>query len=290
MVERPPALGGARVEGNARLRARKPAVAAGAPASGLLGAGRNRGEAGVTRRKLVAGNWKMNGSLAALAELDAIAAAAGGGVDVAIAVPATLIAAAAARVPALAIGAQDVHAKDAGAHTGCIAAPMAKEAGAAFSIVGHSERRADQHESDADVKAKAEALHRHGMQAILCVGETLADRDAGRAEAVVTAQLAASLPADAAAGWLAIAYEPIWAIGTGRTPTTEDVATMHAAIRDRLRAEIGAEAEGMRILYGGSVTADNAPTLLHAGNVDGALVGGASLTAAKFVPIVQAAG
>ena len=243
----------------------------------------------MTRRKLVAGNWKMNGSLAALAELDGIAAEADGRVDVAIAVPATLIAPAAQRVPTLAIGAQDVHAKDSGAHTGCIAAGMAKEAGAAFSIVGHSERRADQHESDADVKGKAEALHRHGLNAILCVGETLDERDAGRAEAVVTAQLAGSLPDDAAADWLSIAYEPVWAIGTGRTPTVADVAQMHGAIRAKLRALIGSEADAVRLLYGGSVTADNAAELLSAGDVDGALVGGASLTAAKFVPIVTAA-
>ena len=246
----------------------------------------------MTRRKLVAGNWKMNGDRAALAELTAIAAVAnnegGGAVDVAMALPATLIAPAVALVPGFAIGAQDVHPADKGAHTGCLSAPMLKDAGATFSIVGHSERRADCGETDADVKAKAEALHRHGLRAILCVGETLAERDAGRAEAVVTAQLAGSLPEGAAADWLSIAYEPVWAIGTGRTPTVEDVAAMHGAIRAKLRALIGAEADAMRLLYGGSVTAENAATLLHAGDVDGALVGGASLTAAKFVPIVEA--
>ena len=243
------------------------------------------------RRKLVAGNWKMNGDLAALAELDgiAVAAAAHPGVDVAIAVPATLIAPAAARAPGLAIGAEDVHPADKGAHTGCISAPMIREAGAIFSIVGHSERRADNGETDADVKAKAEALRRHGLAAILCVGETLAERDAGRAVAVVTAQLAGSLPEGAASSWVSIAYEPVWAIGTGRTPTTDDVAAMHGAIRTKLRALIGGDAEGTRLLYGGSVTADNAVDLLGAGDVDGALVGGASLTAAKFVPIVEAA-
>ena len=233
----------------------------------------------------------MNGSLAALAELDGIAAAAvaAPGVDVAIAVPATLIAPAAAAARAgLEIGAQDVHPADKGAHTGCISVALVKEAGATFSIIGHSERRADCHETDAQVKAKAEALHRAGLGAILCVGETLAERDAGRAEEVVTGQLAASLPEDAAAGWLSIAYEPVWAIGTGRTPTVGDVAAMHGAIRARLRALIGAEADAVRILYGGSVTGDNAAELLAAGDVDGALVGGASLTAAKFVPIVEA--
>ncbi|CAN5448257.1 triose-phosphate isomerase [soil metagenome] len=242
------------------------------------------------RRKLVAGNWKMNGNLSALAELDGIAAAAAAypGIDVAIAVPATLIAPATARVPGLAIGAEDVHAADKGAHTGCISASMIKEAGASFSIVGHSERRADNGETDADVKAKAEALRRHGLTAILCVGETLAERDAGRAVAVVTTQLAGSLPDGAAAAWLSIAYEPVWAIGTGRTPTLDDVAAIHGAIRAKLRELIGNDAEAMRLLYGGSVTADNAAELLNAGNVDGALVGGASLTAAKFAPIVEA--
>ncbi|BCA57588.1 triose-phosphate isomerase [Sphingomonas sp. HMP6] len=244
----------------------------------------------MTRRKLVAGNWKMNGDRAALTELVAIAAAgASTDVDVAIAVPATLIAPAGERVPGFAIGAEDVHPADKGAHTGCLSAAMLKEAGASFSIVGHSERRADCHETDAQVKAKAEALHRHGMRAILCVGETLAERDAGRAEAVVTAQIAGSLPEGAAAEWLSIAYEPVWAIGTGRTPTVEDVAAMHGAIRAKLRALIGDEADAVRILYGGSVTAENAADLLHAGDVDGALVGGASLTAAKFVPIIEAA-
>ncbi|MES2042428.1 MAG: triose-phosphate isomerase [Pseudomonadota bacterium] len=243
------------------------------------------------RRKLVAGNWKMNGDLAALAELDGIAAAAAthAGVDVAIAVPATLIAPAAARAPGLAIGAEDVHPADKGAHTGCISAPMIREAGARFSIVGHSERRADNGETDADVKAKAEALRRHGLSAILCVGETLAERDAGRAVEVVTGQLAGSLPEGAAASWLSIAYEPVWAIGTGRTPTVADVAAMHGAIRAKLREQVGEDAEAMRLLYGGSVTADNAGELLGAGDVDGALVGGASLTAAKFVPIIEAA-
>ncbi len=244
----------------------------------------------MTRRMLIAGNWKMNGSLAALAELDGIAAAAVAhpAVDVAIAVPATLIAAAAARATGLAVGAQDVHAADKGAHTGCVSVGMIAEAGAAFSLVGHSERRADQHETDAEVKAKAEALHRGGLQAILCIGETLAERDAGQAEAVVTAQLAASLPEGAQGDWLSIAYEPIWAIGTGRTPTVDDVSSMHRAIRGQLRALIGEAADAVRLLYGGSVTAENAVELLGADDVDGALVGGASLTAAKFVPIIAA--
>ncbi|MEO9130984.1 MAG: triose-phosphate isomerase, partial [Sphingomonas sp.] len=224
-------------------------------------------------------------------ELDGIAAAAAGArqLDVAMAVPATLIMAAAARAPGLAIGAEDVHPADKGAHTGCISVAMVRDAGGRFSIVGHSERRADCHETDNEVRAKAEALRAGGLSAILCVGETLAERDAGHAELVVTSQLAASLPEGAAARWLSIAYEPIWAIGTGRTPTVADVAAMHGAIRGQLRVLMGKEAELVRILYGGSVTGENAAELLGAGDVDGALVGGASLTAAKFVPIIEAA-
>ncbi|WP_375394067.1 triose-phosphate isomerase [uncultured Sphingomonas sp.] len=244
------------------------------------------------RRKLVVGNWKMNGSLAALVELDAIAAAAGRapGIDVAVAMPATLIAPAVARMPGFAIGAQDVHRDKSGAHTGCVSADMVREAGAAFTIVGHSERRTDQHETDADVKAKAETARGAGLSVILCVGETLTQRDAGQAERVVTDQLAASLPAGAAADWLAIAYEPIWAIGTGRTPSEADVVQMHGAIRAALRGLLSDGGVAIRILYGGSVTGENAGVLLHLADVDGALVGGASLTAAKFVPIVGAAG
>lgn len=242
------------------------------------------------QRKLVVGNWKMNGSLATLAELDAIADAAADSpsVDVGIAVPATLIAPAVSHALGLMIGAQDVNAADQGAHTGCVSAAMAREAGARFTIVGHSERRADQHESDAEVRGKAEAGRRHGLSVILCVGETLAQRDAGAAEEVVTAQLAGSLPAGADGDWLSIAYEPVWAIGTGRVASIGDVIAMHAAIRSKLSRLIGGAADEVRILYGGSVTADNAAGLLAAANVDGALVGGASLTAAKFVPIIAA--
>ena len=242
------------------------------------------------RRTLIAGNWKMNGSIAALAELDAIADAAADApsIDVGVAVPATLIAPAVSHALGLMIGAQDVHAADSGAHTGCVSAAMAREAGARFTIVGHSERRADQGETDADVKGKAEAAHRHGLSVILCVGETLAQRDAGAAEAVVTGQLAGSLPMAANGDWLSIAYEPVWAIGTGRVAGVADVVAMHAAIRAALVRTIGDGASEVRILYGGSVTAENAATLLLAANVDGALVGGASLTAAKFVPIIAA--
>lgn len=244
------------------------------------------------RRKLVAGNWKMHGLVAALPEVEAIAiaAAANPGVDVTLCLPATLIAPAVTVAADMPIGGQDCHAADQGAHTGCISAAMLAEAGAALTIVGHSERRADQGESDADVKGKAEAAKRHGLNAILCVGETLDQRDAGRAEAVVTAQLAGSMPEGAAADWLAIAYEPVWAIGTGRTPTEDDVVAMHGAIRAKLAELLGAEtAAAMRVLYGGSVNGANAAALLGCADVDGALVGGASLTAEKFVPIIEAA-
>ena len=245
----------------------------------------------MTRRKLVAGNWKMNGDRAALAELDAIAAAAGAHpeVDVAVAVPFTLIEAAAARVPALAIGAQDVHEADKGAHTGCVSAAMVREAGARFAIVGHSERRGDQGETSHDAWAKAAAAHRAGLSVILCCGETEAERDAGRAERVVQAQVEKSLPDDADGAWLTLAYEPRWAIGTGRTPTLDEIAAIHAIARAKMRHMIGDRADGVRILYGGSVTGDNAAAILGVDNVDGALVGGASLTAAKFVPIIEGA-
>ena len=244
----------------------------------------------MTRRKLVAGNWKMNGSLAQLGELDAIAAAAAAnpGVDVAVCVPATLIAPAAAR-GGVTIGAQDVHFNPSGAHTGCLSAEMLKEAGARLTIVGHSERRTDQHEKDAEIRAKAEAAIAAGMIAIVCVGETEAERDAGQAVAIVSGQLDGSIPPAGTAATLVVAYEPVWAIGTGRTPTAGDVEEMHAAIRARLEKLLGGEAAGVRILYGGSVKPSNARELLHIANVDGALVGGASLTAKDFVPIVEAA-
>jgi triosephosphate isomerase len=229
-------------------------------------------------RKLIAGNWKMHGSLAALAEIETIAAATPDTIDVAICPPFTLIAPAAGK--GVAIGAQDCHAATTGAHTGCVSVAMLKEAGATYCIVGHSERRADNFETDADVKAKAIATQAGGLVAIVCVGETLAQRDAGEAIAVVQGQLAGSLP-DEREG-LVVAYEPVWAIGTGRTPTAGDVADMHDAIRSIVGPAV-------RILYGGSVKPSNAAELLSVENVDGALVGGASLTAADFLPIVTAA-
>lgn len=232
----------------------------------------------MTARKLIAGNWKMNGSVAALAEIDAIGDGAVEGVDLLICPPFTLIGPACGRgVP---IGAQNCHAKPSGAHTGCVSAAMLAEAGATYCIVGHSERRTDNYETDADVRAKAEAAIDAGLTAIVCVGETLDERDAGDAVAVVRRQLSGSLPG--ILDMTVVAYEPVWAIGTGRVPDAGDIAEMHGNIR----AIVGPD---VRILYGGSVNPSNAATLLHVADVDGALVGGASLTAADFLPIVAAA-
>jgi triosephosphate isomerase len=243
------------------------------------------------RRKLVAGNWKMNGSLAQLGELPRIAAAAreASGVDVAICPPFTLLATAAARAGGLIVGAQDCHAKDSGAHTGNVSAVMLNEAGARLAIVGHSERRADQGETDEIVRAKAENALRHGLIAIVCVGESEGERLAGRAVERVTAQLAGSLPEPSGDAELVVAYEPIWAIGTGRTATPADVAEMHSAIRQSLLGRLGDMGGRIRILYGGSVNASNAAELFAVADVDGGLVGGASLTAEQFVPIIEAA-
>jgi triosephosphate isomerase (TIM) len=243
------------------------------------------------RRKLVAGNWKMNGSLASLGELHAIADAArsAGGVDVGICPPFTLIAPAVTRSGRVTIGAQDCHARESGAHTGNVSAPMIKEAGGRMAIVGHSERRADQHESDEEVRAKAEAALRHGLVTIVCVGESDAQRAAGEHLDVVRRQLAGSLPDAWEDGELVVAYEPIWAIGTGNVATPADVTEMHAAVRAALVDRFGDAGARIRILYGGSVKADNAAEIFACRDVDGALVGGASLTAAQFVPIIEAA-
>jgi triosephosphate isomerase len=243
------------------------------------------------RRKLVVGNWKMNGNLAQLSEVSAISEVARNtsGVDVAICPPVTLIASAVARASGLPIGAQDVHQNESGAHTGNVSAPMLKEAGARLVIVGHSERRTDHCESDEIVRAKAEAALAQGFQTIVCVGESEEEREAGRAVEVVTAQLKGSLPSDWRDGELVIAYEPIWAIGTGKVATPQDVAEMHAAIRKHLVQAFDERGGRIRILYGGSVKADNAAELFAVPDVDGALVGGASLTAAQFVPIIEAA-
>jgi len=244
------------------------------------------------RRKLVAGNWKMNGSLDGLSEVIAIAEAAreASGVDVALCPPFTLIAPALIRsAGGIRIGAQDLHHRASGAHTGCVSAAMLKEAGATLAIAGHSERRTDQHETDSEVRAKAEAGLAAGLDMIVCVGESDAQRQAGDHIAVVERQLAASLPDDIAGAELVVAYEPIWAIGTGNVATPADVAEIHAAIRAALVARYGDAGQHIRILYGGSVKADNAAELFAVADVDGALVGGASLTAAQFVPIIEAA-
>jgi len=241
------------------------------------------------RRPLVAGNWKMNGLRAALAEIDGIAVGYSGKLqaraDLLICPPATLIAAAAARSRALSVGGQDCHPQASGAHTGDLSAEMLKDAGASYVIVGHSERRADHGESDALVKAKAAAGLRAGLTAIVCVGETQAQRAAGQALDVVGAQLWGSLPAGATAANLVVAYEPVWAIGSGLTPTVEDVAEVHAFIRAELGKAMPAHAGGVRLLYGGSVKPANAAELMGVSNVDGALVGGASLTAKDFLAI-----
>ena|SRR5690242_163510 len=243
-------------------------------------------------KKLVAGNWKMHGLAADLSEIRSIVSEAGRypGVDVALCVPAILIERAARAVPGFPIGGQDVHHAEKGAHTGCTSALMLLDAGASLTIVGHSERRDAQRESDADVKAKASAALSVGLNVILCVGESLEIREQGSAVEIVTAQLDKSLPAGLEGeAELAIAYEPIWAIGTGMIPTMPDIAVMHAAIREKLRERFGAAGDQVRILYGGSVKASNASEIFAIDDVDGALVGGASLTAADFIPIVAAA-
>jgi len=238
-------------------------------------------------RPLVAGNWKMHGLKAAAAELEKMIAGAQNlpEVDLMVCPPATLIAdfASRARGSSVAIGGQDCHAEAAGAFTGDISAEMLKDAGASAVIVGHSERRQHHGETDAQVRAKALAACRAGLLAIICVGETRAERDAGRALAVVGAQLDGSLPDDAA--HFVVAYEPIWAIGTGLTPTTADVADMHGFIRSRLRSRYGERANAIGILYGGSVKPANAKELLAVENVNGTLVGGASLEAGQFLAI-----
>jgi triosephosphate isomerase len=245
------------------------------------------------RRPLVAGNWKMNGLKASAAELGKIAQDGGGlaaKVDLMICPPATLVAAfaAAAAGKGIGIGAQDCHAEAAGAHTGDISAEMLKDAGASAVIVGHSERRTDHKETDAEVRAKALAARRAGLMSIVCIGETKAEREAGTTLDVVGRQLEGSLPDGATASEMVIAYEPVWAIGTGLTPTPADVAEVHRFIRAKLTDRFGAAGQGMRILYGGSVKPSNAGELLTIDNVDGALVGGASLKAADFLGIAAA--
>ena len=246
--------------------------------------------AGAPRRPLVAGNWKMNGLSGSETELARIiqgARALAALVELMVCPPATLLArfAAAAQGTALRIGAQDCHAEPAGAFTGDLSAEMLRDAGASAVIVGHSERRIYHKETNADVRAKALAAWRAGLCAIVCVGESRTERENGRALAVVGTQVDGSVPEGATAQNLVVAYEPVWAIGTGLTPTPGDVAEMHGHIRRRLVSRLGAPGQGARILYGGSVKPSNARELMSVSDVDGALVGGASLKADEFLAI-----
>ncbi len=242
------------------------------------------------RRKLAAGNWKMNGVKAALAEIEALEAAfPAPDCDVLICPPATLISAMAAMGNTVKVGGQDCHANASGAHTGDISAEILADAGATAVLVGHSERRADHGETDADVNAKAEAAWRAGLIAVICVGETEAERTAGKALEIVGGQLAGSVPAGATGENTVVAYEPVWAIGTGLVPTLEDIAEMHDFMRAELAKSHPAAAEDFRLLYGGSVKPSNAAEIFAVSNVDGGLVGGASLKAADFGGIIKAA-
>ncbi|WP_172326710.1 triose-phosphate isomerase [Mangrovicoccus sp. HB161399] len=238
-------------------------------------------------RKLAAGNWKMNGLSADLAEVRTLLEAGAPGCGVLLCPAATLVAAMAETCKGsfIDVGGQDCHAAASGAHTGDISAAMLADAGASHVILGHSERRADHGESDAVVKAKAEAALEAGLLPVICVGETEAERDAGETLAVVATQLAGSLPETAG---LVIAYEPVWAIGTGRTPTLEQIAEVHDAMRATLAERFGDAADGIPLLYGGSVKPGNAAEIFAVSNVDGALVGGASLKAKDFGAIIAA--
>ena len=248
-----------------------------------------------TRRPLIAGNWKMNGLTSdalALAKDVAAGVSQAGWTDreVLVCPPATLVmaVASAARGSGLLVGGQNCHAKASGAHTGDLSAEMLKDAGASHVIVGHSERRSDCGETDAIVRAKAEAAWRAGLLPIVCIGETLAEREAGKTLTVLETQLKGSVPAGSTAAKLVVAYEPVWAIGTGKTPTVAEVAAAHAHIR-KVLGGLMTDAGAVRLLYGGSVKGSNAAELLAAGDVDGALVGGASLNAAEFLAIAKAA-
>jgi triosephosphate isomerase len=243
-----------------------------------------------TIRPLIAGNWKMNGLKASIAEFEAMLAGAkplAGKADLLVCPPATLVGAFAdkARGRQIAVGAQDCHPKVSGAHTGDISAEMLADAGATAIIVGHSERRADHGESDALVRQKAEAAWRAGLTAIVCIGETRAQRDGGQTLHICGGQLNGSLPGGATSANLVVAYEPVWAIGTGLTPTTTDVEQVHQFIRKTLTDRFKDEGAKIRILYGGSVKPSNAAELMAVANVNGALVGGASLKAADFLAI-----
>jgi len=241
-------------------------------------------------RPLIAGNWKMHGTLSeAKALAAAVSAGAVAGADLLVCPPFPhLVPVASVLSGGVALGAQDCHAAAKGAHTGDVSAPMLKDAGATHVILGHSERRADHGETDAAVRAKAEAALAEGLVPVVCVGESEAQRLSGEAEAVVAGQLAGSLPDGFAAAGGVVAYEPVWAIGTGRTPTEQDIAAMHARIRAELKRRFGQAGETLRILYGGSVKPGNAKAILALPHVDGALVGGASLKAEDFLAIAAA--
>ena len=241
-------------------------------------------------RPLIAGNWKMNGLKSSQAEFDAMregASAVADKADLLVCPPATLIAGFVERAKGskIAIGAQDCHPKASGAHTGDLSAEMLADSGASAIIVGHSERRADHGETDAVVRQKAEAAWRAGLVAIVCIGETQAQRDAGQTLDICSGQLRGSLPDGATSANLVVAYEPVWAIGTGLTPTAKDVEQVHQFIRGILTVRFDAEGGKIRILYGGSVKPSNAAELMAVANVNGALVGGASLKAADFLAI-----
>lgn len=244
------------------------------------------------RRKLAAGNWKMHGTGADLAEVAALIAALpaqGAGPEVLICPPATLIhRMAQAAGGRIAIGGQDCHAEPAGAHTGDISAAMLAEAGASHVILGHSERRADHGETDAQIAAKARAAVAAGLVPVICLGETAAERDAGETLAVIDRQARGAIPDGLPAGRLVVAYEPVWAIGSGRTPTPDQIAEVHAHLRAHLAGRLGPGAQAVRLLYGGSVKPGNAAAIFALAEVDGALVGGASLKAAEFGAIIAA--
>ncbi|WP_395664690.1 triose-phosphate isomerase [Methylocella sp.] len=245
------------------------------------------------RRPLVAGNWKMNGLRKDLAEADKICAATAAGeageAEVVLCLPATLLMAAVASCEAagVGLGGQHCHGAPNGPFTGDVSAEMLKDAGASYVILGHSERRAGHNEGNASVREKTRAAFRAGLTAIVCVGETRAEREAGDAMAIVGSQLTGSVPGEATPETLVIAYEPVWAIGTGLTPTLKDIAEMHRFIRERLEADLSGVRDRIRILYGGSVKPSNAAELMRVPNVDGALVGGASLTARDFMGIAS---
>jgi triosephosphate isomerase len=243
-------------------------------------------------RKLIAGNWKMNGLISSQAEIEALKGLTGSATcDIVVCPPFTLIDRAVARVKdsKLVIGAQDCHAQQSGAHTGDVSAEMLANIGARYVILGHSERRVSHGEDDEIVLAKAVAAHQAGLIAIVCVGETRHERDEGRAIEVVGEQLRESIPEAATSANLVVAYEPVWAIGTGLVPTNEQIEEVHAAIRQMLADRLGNDGHSVKILYGGSVKASNAASIFKIRNVDGALVGGASLKASEFAAIISAA-